>query len=344
MLGPDGALVVSSPGLPSRPLLAVTRLRDAAEEGIDVRLSGIAVDADDSGADEIDLDALEETGAEPFETDRARVRAAQVTLPDGRYTIVTGATYEDIEEAMAGLDEGLLIVAPLALLLIGLAGWVAVGRALRPLHAALAHERQLVADVSHELRTPLAVISGELELARSAPDRAEAEESIEVAQQEARRLARIGEDLLLLARADAARLELRREPLAVAELLEQTRRRFATSGAVTVEAPAGLTVVADRLRVEQALGNLIDNAFAHGGGAVTVHAAAEGERVAFTVADDGPGFPEPLLRTAFERFAKGREGRTGLGLAIVEVVATAHGGRVAVANRPGGGAAVTFTV
>lgn len=75
-----------------------------------------------------------------------------------------------------------------------------------------------------------------------------------------------------------------------------------------------------------------------------MRAERAGERVAFTVADDGPGLPPELLGSAFERFAKGRGGRAGLGLAIVAVVARAHGGSVTAVNRPGGGAAVTLTV
>ena len=269
------------------------------------------------------------------------MRAAQVDLPDGTYTILTGATFEDRDEALGELTGVLWLGAPIALALVGLAGFFAVDRALRPLRAALARERTLVADVSHELRTPLAVISGELELALAATDRAEADESVRVAQEEAWRLGRIGEGLLLLARSDAARLELQREPLDAAELLESTRRRFATTGEIDVDAAPGLTFSADRLRLEQALGNLVANAFAYGNGPVALHAAAASDgQIALTVRDDGPGFPPELLTTAFERFSRGREGRTGLGLAIVDVVVTAHGGNVTAGNPDGGGAEI----
>jgi signal transduction histidine kinase len=185
------------------------------------------------------------------------------------------------------------------------------------------------------------VISGELELALATTDRAEIEESLRVAQEEARRLGRLGDDLLLLARSDAARLELRREPLDAAEVLESTRRRFATTGDINVDAAPGLTFSADRLRLEQALGNLVANAFAYGNGQVALHAAPAGDgQVALTVRDDGPGFPPELLTTAFERFSRGREGRTGLGLAIVDVIASAHAGSVTAANSDGGGAEI----
>ena len=229
---------------------------------------------------------------------------------------------------------------------------MAVGRALRPLDAtlarlkqALASERQLVADVSHELRTPLAIISGELELAQAdGASGEEARRSIAVAADEARRLGRIGDDLLLLARADAERLELRREPLDARELLTTTQRRFATRpGAVLVEAPDGLVVDGDRLRLEQALGNLVDNALTHGRPPVVLRAAREDGHVVLAVRDHGDGFPPDVLPHAFERFARSGAGRsgpgTGLGLAIVQVVAEAHGGRAEVAPAGAGGGA-----
>jgi signal transduction histidine kinase len=345
VIGPDGSLRLSSPGLPLKPIITSGRELRAAAEGLDVRLEGVTLDRGAEDGEEIDVEALEESGVEPFETDDARVRAARVTLPDGTYTVITGATFEDRDEALRELTIVLWLGAPLALLLIGFAGFAAVGRALRPLHSALARERQLVADVSHELRTPLAVISGELELGLAASERAEAEDSMRVAYDEARRLGRLGEDLLLLARSDAARLELRREPIDASELLESTQRRFASKGPIHVEAEDDLTISADRARLEQALGNLVDNAFAYGNGHVMLRArATAGGNTALAVTDDGPGFPPDLLPHAFERFARGGEGRTGLGLAIVDVVAKAHGGTVEASNAAGGGAKIEMVL
>ena len=95
--------------------------------------------------EEIDLDALEETGTEAFETDRARVKAAAVDVDGRRYWIITGATFENRDEALAELRRVLWLSAPLALLLVGLAGYMAVGRALRPLAATLARLKQALA-------------------------------------------------------------------------------------------------------------------------------------------------------------------------------------------------------
>ena len=100
----------------------------------------------------------------------------------------------------------------------------------------------------------------------------------------------------------------------------------------------------DADRAEQALGNLVDNALEHGGGDVELFARVDDGRVELHVADGGRGFPPSFLEQAFDRFTRADEARggdgAGLGLSIVSVVAKAHGGSVAAANRSGGGADV----
>ena len=97
----------------------------------------------------------------------------------------------------------------------------------------------------------------------------------------------------------------------------------------------------DRIRLEQALGNLVDNALRHGGGTVHLEAVTErGRRVALYVRDDGVGFPPEFLPRAFERFTRpssDRRGGTGLGLSIVRTIAVAHGGSVVAVNGERGG-------
>jgi signal transduction histidine kinase len=117
---------------------------------------------------------------------------------------------------------------------------------------------------------------------------------------------------------------------------------------VITGAPEDLRLHADPLRLEQALGNLVDNALRHGGGTIVVRAERHGKTVELHVSDDGSGFPTAFVDSAFDRFARADPTRktegAGLGLAIVRSVARAHGGEAHVANRPGGGAHVWLSV
>jgi two-component system OmpR family sensor kinase len=198
------------------------------------------------------------------------------------------------------------------------------------LEAGIARERRFVADASHELRTPLALLSTELELAQRRPrSPAELRAALDSAAEEVDRLTRLAEDLLVLARADEGQLPLRREEIQVKDLLETVAGRFNQNVEVGVQ--DGDSIVGDRLRLEQALGNLVDNARRHGAGTIRLQAERRDDRIELRVSDEGPGFPPELLPHAFDRFTRGDEARerggTGLGLAIVAAVAKAHGGR-----------------
>jgi signal transduction histidine kinase len=198
------------------------------------------------------------------------------------------------------------------------------------LEAGIARERQFVADASHELRTPLALLSTELELAQRRPrSPEELRAALDSAAEEVDRLTRLAEDLLVLARADEGQLPLRREEIPVKDLLETVAGRFDQNVEIGVQ--DGDSIVGDRLRLEQALGNLVDNARRHGAGTIRLQAERRDDRIELRVSDEGPGFSPELLPHAFDRFTRGDEARerggTGLGLAIVAAVAKAHGGR-----------------
>lgn len=224
---------------------------------------------------------------------------------------------------------------------------------LARLHAAFEHERRFVADASHELRTPLALLQTELELALRRPrTHEELESALRSATEETQRLVRLAEDLLLIARADQETLPLQREEIDADELLTHVASRFATRAEllgreVRVE-HSGLRVDLDPRRVEQALGNMLDNALAHGEGMVELRALDGGESVELHALDEGTGFPESFAERAFDRFSRADEARSGrgsgLGLSIVELVARAHGGGVGVRNRTEGGADVWLSL
>ena len=216
---------------------------------------------------------------------------------------------------------------------------------LARLEAGLERERRFVADASHELRTPLALLKTELEVALRRPRTAdELQEALRSAAEEADRLTRLAEDLLVLASADEGGLRLREERLETRELLESVARRFGQNGRPIEVAADAQTLTGDRVRLEQAVGNLVDNALRHGAGTVRLEAVDAGIRVS----DDGAGFPADFLPRAFERFSRAdaarARGATGLGLAIVDAIARAHGGSVAARNREGGGAEVEISL
>jgi signal transduction histidine kinase len=220
---------------------------------------------------------------------------------------------------------------------------------LARLEAAVEHERRFVADASHELRTPLALLKAELELALRRPRSAdELRDALRSAAEETDRLSRLAEDLLLIARVDQGRLPIRRERVAAGEVLATVAARFSTQAAelgreVTVEDSDAL-LDADPERVEQALGNLVDNALVHGAGTVVLRAVELDDAVELHVEDDGPGFPDGFGERAFDRFSRADEARgrggTGLGLSIVDLIARAHGFHAGLRNRSEGGADV----
>jgi signal transduction histidine kinase len=220
---------------------------------------------------------------------------------------------------------------------------------LARLEAAVEHERRFVADASHELRTPLALLKAELELALRRPRSAdELRDALRSAAEETDRLSRLAEDLLLIARVDQGRLPIRRERVAAGEVLATVAARFSTQAAelgreVTVEDSDAL-LDADPERVEQALGNLVDNALVHGAGPVVLRAVELDDAVELHVEDDGPGFPDGFAERAFDRFSRADEARgrggTGLGLSIVDLIARAHGFEAGLRNRADGGADV----
>jgi two-component system OmpR family sensor kinase len=214
------------------------------------------------------------------------------------------------------------------------------------LETALARERRFVSDASHELRTPLATLRTELELAlrRKRPPE-ELEAALQSAAEETERLSRLAEDLLVLARADHGSLPVRRERLPAAELLTAVRERYGHQAAeagrpLEIRADDQLELHVDRLRAEQALGNLVENALRHGRGRILLLARRRDGWVELHVRDEGAGFPPDFIDHAFDRFTRADPARqgpgAGLGLAIVDVIARAHGGSARAANHHGG--------
>jgi two-component system, OmpR family, sensor kinase len=264
-----------------------------------------------------------------------RARVLVTDIGDGR-TAIVGATLEDRDESVKNLALLLAIGGPASLLLAGFGGWWVAGRALDPLEKGYERERRFVDDASHELRTPLALHKAELEVAlHYAEDERTLRAAIESGVEEVDRLAQLADDLLVVARSGEGSLALRPEVVDVAGLFATLATRFdarlrAAHRSLAVEAKPGLLVSADRLRLEQALTNLIENAIRHGAGRIQLSAETVGGGTRLHVKDQGAGFDEEFKERAFERFTRGDAARgrggAGLGLAIVETIAEAHGG------------------
>ncbi|HEV2893486.1 MAG TPA: HAMP domain-containing sensor histidine kinase [Actinomycetota bacterium] len=155
-------------------------------------------------------------------------------------------------------------------------------------------------------------------------------------------MARLADQLVLLAAGDEQRLVGPREPVAVGDLLQAAAERHRAHAAelgrlITVRADSGLVVPADRARLEVALDSLVENALQHGAGDIELSCSATDREVVLSVRDRGPGFPAAVAAEAFERFRRGsRSSGTGLGLAIVQAVARAHGGQATIEPGTGG--------
>jgi signal transduction histidine kinase len=217
------------------------------------------------------------------------------------------------------------------------------------LESAFESQRSLIRDVSHELRTPITIVRGNLEVLDEDDDPAERRETLELVTDELDRITRLVDDLLVLARSERPDfLELETvdlsafssELLAKAASLGERDWRLESRG-------SGL-IVADRQRLTQAMLNLAENAVhqTEEGDPLVLGTSRAGREVRLWVRDWGPGVEPSDQRRIFERFARSRDDSshdgTGLGLAIVEAIAEAHGGKVMLDSRPGGGARFTI--
>ena len=222
--------------------------------------------------------------------------------------------------------------------------------------AASTAKDEFLAMLGHELRNPLSPILTALELMKLRGDGRISREQ-EVIDRQTRHLIRLVDDLLDVSRITRGKVELRRQPVEIRDvlakateiaspLLEQRRHHFDVHAP-----PRGLRLEADEARVAQVVANLLTNAakYTEPGGHISLMARRDGSEVVIEVRDDGIGIPPGLLPRIFDLFVQGRqasdraEGGLGIGLALVRNLVTMHGGTV-VARSPGLGKGSTFTV
>ncbi len=230
----------------------------------------------------------------------------------------------------------------------------AFNRMAHRLQSVESTRRQLFSDLAHEIRTPVSVLEAYLEAVEDGV-KALDPPTIAMLREQTGRLVRFAADAAALAQAEDAHAAITPGWVDVGELVAAVSAaaadRYAAKNVTLRTHTSGGRLWADRQRLMQVLGNLLDNALRHtpSGGQVTVTAARAGAEAVVTVTDDGEGIAAVHLPHLFERFyradsARDRErGGSGIGLAIVKALTEAHGGHVSVASR-GPGQGTTFTV
>lgn len=224
-----------------------------------------------------------------------------------------------------------------------------LNRMLARLDESMQRERRFIRETSHELLTPITIVRGHLEVLGPDPSRGELAETTDIALDELDRMARLVQDMSLLARTEDPS-SLRLDDLSVKRLLDAVAAKAQPllDRPLVVTLSEDGTVRADEQRMIQALLNLVANAERHTppGTRVTLASCATPGHWLFEVIDEGPGIPEGQLERVFEPFHTGAAttAGTGLGLAIVAGIARAHGGRSGVRNRSPRGATFWISV
>jgi two-component system, OmpR family, sensor kinase len=220
-----------------------------------------------------------------------------------------------------------------------------INNLLDRLSQSFEHQRQFIADASHELRTPIAILNGEIEVALSQPSRSSSEyrDSLENLQQEAKRLARIVDDLFTLSRADSGQYPLAPQDFYLDELVASCVHSvrslaLAKKIALDLDNRGELPICADETLLRRMLLNLLDNALKYTpeGGKVAVSCASTPAGYELTIFNSGPAIPEVIRGRIFERFFRAdparswtiQNGGAGLGLSIARWIAESHHGQL----------------
>jgi signal transduction histidine kinase len=297
-----------------------------------------------------------------------------MSIPVKRYgefgSVVAVVQAAQSRQAVTETVERLIFVLVLsglgALVLAAAGGFFMSRRAMRPVQEAFGRQRTFIADASHELKTPLTLIRADAEvLSRGIDDPDKATGNRELLDDllgETDRMSAVLSDLLLLARLDAQKVSVSREPFDLALVISETSERFAVRARaegknLEVHHSGKLPARGDATRTGQSLAALLDNAlrFTPPGGTITVEGRITDKHVEAIVTDTGPGIVPESLDRIFERFyrddahsaARSRGpsgGGTGLGLAIARDLVRAQGGEVTAENAAGGGARFTLSL
>lgn len=265
---------------------------------------------------------------------RSRQPERRLLLPDGRALLVTASYVRGADHALERL--------------------VVAFRDDRARERTERSRADLVSTVAHELRSPLTSVKGFTATLLAKWDRFNDEQKqvmLQTVNADADRVTRLLTELLDVSRIDAGRIEVRRQVVDMAAVARKAIAGRVAGGEaedrfVLDERPVG-EVWADPDKMDQVIGNLVENALRHGAGTVTIDIGpGDDGGVEVVVSDEGEGIPEETSARVFTRFWRGgdRRGGTGLGLYIVKGMVEAHGGSVEVRRAPSGGAAFRFVL
>jgi len=282
----------------------------------------------------------------------SQVRMMGAQVGDSRF--VVAQTMVNVTDTQGTLLLAEALIGPVLVLLVFLGAVVIGRRVATPIELARQRQLDFTADASHELRTPLSVIEAQTSLALNEPrDVAWYRTAFERIDCESKRMRRLLDDLLWLARFDATHAPPNVEPVDLGILAAQAADRFgvvAEARNLVLEVSGqdgGAVIAAPPDWLDRLLGVLLDNAckYSPDGGLVRVGVVTEAGRVRLTVDDSGPGIAEDQRERIFNRFHRAIEGPAGagLGLAIADAIVRATGGRWQVGRSPTGGARMAVT-
>lgn len=339
---PDRSLyLLDTAGTPVKPVAAEEWIRVAARRAV---TAGVA-DAEHERADETTL----------------RLHAERFALGSGEAMIaIAVADKIELEDRYAALIAAFGAAALVAMVLVASGGWLLVRQSTAPIERSMEQMRRFMADAAHELRSPLTVLRTQAEIAlqqpRSGPEYVDTLHAIDA---ESQRLARIVNDLLTLARADAGERSIEQRRIFLDDIAldaaEAVRGVAGNKGVtLTIDQFEEAAIIGDPELIRRLVIILLDNAvkFTPAGGIIRIGVNSASGTATLTVTDTGVGIPADQLPHVFERFYRGdpARGRTdgvpggpagaGLGLAIAQWIADAHHARIEIRSEPGRGTAI----
>ncbi len=289
---------------------------------------------------------------------RIRLLTYRLTRDDGPAALQLGRTLGDQDRVLWQVLLYLLLLGGVSVVVMGFGSWWLAGRSIIPAQQAWERQQVFIANASHELRAPLTLLRASAEVARrtTPPDDDDTRELLDDVIHESDHMNRLVEDLLLLSRLDAGKIDVQRQPIVLAELLADTRRQVGRlaeeKGIALVVEPTDALVWGDPTHLRQVLLIVLDNAIRHTppDGSITIMTTEHSQSVELCVHDTGCGISPDHLPHIFERFYRPDSTRTeqrsgaGLGLSIAKALVEAQQGRITAESEPGVGTRMGVTL